>query len=182
MKFLKKEEEEKHRRILNKFKVEFKKVIELNTNLQAQIESLSEYRMMKDSSPSTINNGKETIIGNLMHSPGNINFDIFKTANNYRNHKELKENINMYMTANNKTSSQRSQKYTDEHTAANDFPNPPLVQQEEEESDNFFLSSLVDKNSDSNSSNNEIENIIMSDYKDESIKKSKKSKFSISLN
>ena len=159
-----------------KFKAEFKKVIELNTNLQAQIESLSEYRMMKDSSPSTVNNGKETIVGNLMNSPGNINFEIFKTANNYRNHKALKENVNMYMTLNNKTPSQRSNKFTDENTVTNEFPNPPLVQRDDEESDNFFLSSLVDKNSDWNSSNNEIENIILSSDKDENIKKSRKSK------
>ena len=159
-----------------KFKSEFKKVIELNTNLQAQIESLSEYRMMKDSSPSTTNNGKEPIIGNLIHSPININFDVFKTANNYKNSKAMKENINMYMTENNNPHTQRNNKFIDSDKLIGAFPNPPLINKDDDTSDNFFLSSMVDKNSDCNTSNNEIENIIMSDGKEDYKQKQIKSK------
>ena len=93
------------------------------------------------------------------HNPLTENIEKFKTASLPKVREDMKENVNFYMTENRKQN-------LDQHNLPNrrstgSFPKPPLVSnQDEGSSENLLLSSMLQDNSDSGSSNNEIENII----------------------
>jgi hypothetical protein len=146
---------------LKSFKTEFQKVIALNNNLQAQIEAMSSNRIMRGSNPSTFRLESEGSLTPLSQYSGKPpSYELFKTANPQNITEPMKENLNMYMTANLNANSNRSCK-TKGISDFLSFPTPPFVVSEEAASENLMLSPMANE-SFSASSNNEIENIIIS--------------------
>lgn len=150
---------------LKSFKSEFKKVITLNSNLQAQIEAMSSNRLMCGSNVSSKKYDSEMDLTPSQKSSRPPNYHNFKTVGPAAVHEPMKENFNMYMTSNlrNDNSDQsRRPKTSREHLQ---FPAPPFVRNDEGESEGFFLSSMMQDDNLSDSSNNELANIIVSHNK-----------------
>lgn len=144
---------------LKKIKSEFKKVVALNSYLHNQIESINDNKILKESSPSSRPDKGESLLGTspfLSLIGKNVDHENFKTANPLKDNINMKENVNMYLTQNNKDLSKP--RPLKDGLIDMRFPEPPLIK-DSENSDNFALSSMM-HNSDSNSSN-EIENIII---------------------
>jgi hypothetical protein len=144
------------------FKSEFKKVITLNSNLQAQIEAMSSNRLMGGANVSDSKN-TDTNLTPSKKSNKPPNYEHFKGIgpNTQQN---LKENYMMYLSSSNIDSSQTTKlKATIEQS---DSQPVPLINQRDPLNpiSHFALSSKVDEEYYSTASNNEIENIIISNH------------------
>lgn len=149
---------------LKKIKSEFKKVVALNSYLHNQIESINETKLFNGSSPSTFRDITDPSLATtpfIEHQGANIDFGSFKTSNPLSKQENFKENINVYMTKQDKDDHKIP--YFGSEYKNKEFPDPPLVKDSPEgnsQFENLIMGSAV-QNSESSSSN-EIENIIIS--------------------
>lgn len=146
---------------LKKFKSEFKKVITLNSNLQAQIEAISENRLMRGSNQASSRKGKNGEGSPLRHSPASLKFGNFKTAIPEKSKEDMKENVGFYLTEDCKNHNNHSQ-WSKKSNSSMKFPKPPLANKDEDEENSENLLSMMQGNSDSNSSDNEYEEELFS--------------------
>jgi hypothetical protein len=127
------------------FKFEFKKVITLNSNLQAQIEAISSNRLMLNTNPS---NNPSEMQTPPHYSTNNDRKSIFNSSNSVFIEESSKENFNFYHT---QTISSKPHDNL-----------PPSFTRHSGSSDRDQLSSMLEEDSFSKSSSHEIENIIIS--------------------